>query len=163
MAPWQQARIIPVSEIGSTAEAEQRATSALLAVLGIVRPFSKALLSPYGASKADRAQVDCFVEVTFKDANGKAVRPDGLIQVSYGTKAPWIALVEVKTGKSTLDTDQINSYWDVARTEGFDAVLTISNEIAPSPGVHPTVGLKQRSNSKARFIIFPGLDCYRQR
>ena len=147
---WQPARIIPVSGIGSSAEAEQRATSALLAVLSIVRPFSKALLSPYGASKADRAVVESYVEVTFKSDGGKAVRPDGLISVAYGTKAPWTALVEVKTGTSNLDADQINSYWEIARREGFDAVLTVSNEIAPSPGVHPTPGLKQRANSKVQ-------------
>ncbi|MCU1459745.1 MAG: hypothetical protein JWL73_3837, partial [Actinomycetia bacterium] len=28
-------------------------------------------------------------------------------------------------------------YLDVARAEGFDAVITISNEIATIPGVHP--------------------------
>ncbi|MFV1990217.1 MAG: stress response protein, partial [Acidimicrobiales bacterium] len=59
-------------------------------------------------------------------------------------------LVEVKSGSALLDADQINAYWDIARREGFDAVLTISNEIAPSPGVHPTEGLKQRANSKVK-------------
>lgn len=148
---WQRARIIPVSGISSTNEAEQRATSALLAVLGIVRPFSKVLLSQYGASNADRANVDCYLEVTFKDPSGKSVRPDGLIQVSHGSRAPWTALVEVKTGTSRLGADQVNAYWDVARTEGFDAVITVSNEIAPSPGVHPTAGLKHRANSKVQI------------
>ncbi len=148
---WQRARIIPVSGITSTKEAEQRATSALLAVLGIVRPFSKALLSNYGASNADRANVECFLEVTFKDAAGNSVRPDGLIRVSHGIRAPWTALVEVKTGTSRLGAEQINAYWDVARAEGFDAVISVSNEIAPSPGVHPTAGLKNRANSKVQI------------
>ncbi len=48
MAGWQRARIIPVSGIANDTEAEQRATSALLAVLSIVRPFSKAVLTPMG-------------------------------------------------------------------------------------------------------------------
>ncbi|NOX31635.1 MAG: hypothetical protein GXP35_16555, partial [Actinobacteria bacterium] len=148
MTGWQRARIIPVSGIGSEREAEQRATSALLAVLGIVRPFSQAILSPLGASRAGRAVVETFIEPTFKDDAGKAVRPDGLIQVAYGKKPPFVALVEVKTGRAKLGADQINAYWDVARREGFDAVITISNEIAPSFGVHPTAGLKVRSNSK---------------
>jgi len=106
---WQPARIIPVSGINSAIEAEQRATSALLAVLGIVRPFSEALLSPYGASNADRAQVECFLEVSFKDSSGKMVRPDGLIRVTHGKRAPWIALVEVKTGTACLNAEQINA------------------------------------------------------
>lgn len=148
MASWQGARIIPVSGISSEREAEQRATSALLAVLSIVRPFSKAVLSPLGATSAERAIVDAYTEPLFKDDSGKAIRPDGLIEVSHGTKPPFVALVEVKTGTSTLNSDQINAYWDIARREGFDAVLTISNEIAPSPGVHPTEGLKVKSNSK---------------
>ncbi|GJM38282.1 MAG: hypothetical protein DHS20C19_16490 [Acidimicrobiales bacterium] len=148
MANWQEARLIPVTGISSDKEAEQRATSALLAVVSIVRPFSKSLLSAYGASKADRAIVECYVEPTFKDAAGRSIRPDGLIRVSHGTKPPWIALVEVKTGTSVLNADQLNAYWDIARVNGFDAVLSISNEIAPSPGIHPTPGLKVRSNSK---------------
>ncbi len=148
MPGWQRARIIPVSGIGSEREAEQRATSALLAVLGIVRPFSQAILSPMGASRAGRAVVETFIEPTFKDDSGKVVRPDGLIQVAFGRKPPFVALVEVKTGQAKLAADQINAYWDIARREGFDAVVTISNEIAPSFGVHPTEGLKVRSNSK---------------
>lgn len=60
-------------------------------------------------------------------------------------------LVEVKSGNSKLEADQINAYFDIARREGFDAVLTISNEIAPSRGVHPTEGLKQRANSKVKI------------
>ena len=148
---WQPARIIPVSGINSAIEAEQRATSALLAVLGIVRPFSKALLSQYGASNADRARVESFLEVSFKDSSGKTVRPDGLIRVTHGKRAPWTALVEVKTGSSCLGAEQVNAYWDVARAEGFDAVITVSNEISPSPGVHPTDGLRSRANSKVQI------------
>lgn len=150
MAGWQRARIIPVSGISNDKEAEQRATSALLAVLSIVRPFSRALLTPFGASRAGTAVVETFIETTFKDDAGRAVRPDGLIRVSYGSRDPFVMLVEVKTGGSLLAADQINAYWDIARREGFDAVLTISNEIAPSPGVHPTEGLRQRANSKVK-------------
>ena len=64
-----------------------------------------------------------------------------------------------RTLLATLDADQINTYWDIARTEGYDAVLTISNEIAPSPGTHPTPGLKVRSNSKTKVahLSWPAL------
>jgi hypothetical protein len=150
MAGWQRARIIPISGIRNDLEAEQRATSALLAVLSIVRPFSKAILSPFGASRADKAVVDTFIEPMFKDDASKQVRPDGLIQVAHGSKEPFVALVEVKTGSSKLNADQINAYWDIARREKYDAVVTISNEIAPSLGVHPTAGLKVKANSKVQ-------------
>jgi hypothetical protein len=36
-----------------------------------------------------------------------------------------------------LQADQIERYLDVAKAERFDAVLTISNDIAYAPGVHP--------------------------
>ena len=116
------ARLIPVSGIGSVQEAEQRATSALLAVLSVVRDLSIDLLAPLGASKAQKAAVETYIEV---NTPGKKVRPDGLIQVSFG-KNSWSAFVEVKTGVHTLDADQINSYFDLAREYDIDHVLTIS-------------------------------------
>jgi len=154
MDNWQAARLIPVTGISKGAEAEQRATSALLAVLRVVRPYSKSLLGPLGASKAEKAVVESFIEVPFKSGGGKTLRPDGLLRVSYGKSEPWVALVEVKTGKDTLSADQINSYFDVASAERFDAVITISNEIAPGPGVHPTAGLKVRANSRVKVHHF---------
>src|SRR5665647_3136958 len=48
------------------------------------------------------------------------------------------ALVEVKTGENVLVAEQLENYLDIARDEGFDAVLTISNEIPPVAGQHPT-------------------------
>lgn len=79
----QTARLIPITGIGSVCEAEQRTTSALLAVLTIVRDLSVELLSPLGASKAQRATVEAFTEVFFKH-DGRTIRPDGLIHVAYG-------------------------------------------------------------------------------
>jgi hypothetical protein len=140
------ARLIPVHGIGSAKEAEQRAASALLAVMTVVRPFSIELFGPLGASRAQKATVDAYTEVQYK-LGSKSWRPDGLVVVSYG-KATWSCLVEVKTGTDTLTADQVNAYWDIARDQGFDHVLTISNEIAPSASAHPTPGLKVRSNSK---------------
>lgn len=141
----QQARLIPVSGIGSEKEAEQRATSALLAVLTVVRDLSTELFAPLGASRAQKASVEAWTEVQFGH-NGRKIRPDGLLRIAYG-KASWNALLEIKTGDATLDAEQINTYWDVARGEKFDHVITISNEIAPNADAHPTAGLRVRSNS----------------
>lgn len=101
-----------------------------------------------GASRAAKATVQTYTEPSFM-LDKKAVRPDGLIRIEYG-KAAWTALVEVKTGSSILDADQINRYWDAARQHKYDAVLTISNEIAPTPGAHPTEGLRVKSNSPVK-------------
>ncbi|WP_300962297.1 hypothetical protein [Nocardioides abyssi] len=67
----------------------------------------------------------------------KRCYPDGLIRVSRGARS-WTALVEVKTGKNELQTEQLENYLDVAREQGFDALVTISNEIPSIAGQHPT-------------------------
>ena len=66
----------------------------------------------------------------------ETVIPDGLIRVARGGKM-WTAPVETKTGTGQLRSEQVEHYLDVARERGYDAVVTISNEIAPSAGVHP--------------------------
>lgn len=146
----QPARLIPVAGISGNRDAEARAASALLAVLSIVRPFSRALLAPLGAPRAARASVEAFTEVSFEMPDGRTVRPDGLVRVSFGSGSAFVALVEVKTGDARLDIDQINAYVDVARKQDYNCVITISNEIAPSPGTHPTDGLRVRANSRVQ-------------
>lgn len=73
-----------------------------------------------------------------------------MFRVQHGSKPPWTALVAVKTHDSTLNAEQINEYWDLAREHGYDAVITISNEMSSGPEVHPTEGLKVRGNSKVK-------------
>jgi hypothetical protein len=103
------------------------------------------LLSQFGASRAQRAVVETFTEARYK-VDGKTVQPDGLIRVSFGGST-WSSFVEVKTSDNLLSADQINLYWDLARAERINHVLTISNEIGPLPGIHPTLGLKVRATS----------------
>jgi hypothetical protein len=130
---WHEARLIPTSGISGADEQERRATSALLAVLGAVREFNRSLLKPLGAPAGT---VECYIEVPFL-LGDKKVFPDGLIRVSRGTKS-WTALVEVKTGSNDLATEQLENYLDVAREQGFDALITISNETPAIAGQHPT-------------------------
>lgn len=59
----------------------------------------------------------------------------------------WTALVEVKTGGNELQREQLENYLDVAREHRFDALITISNEIPPAAGVHPTVVDKRKLKS----------------
>jgi hypothetical protein len=63
-----------------------------------------------------------------KDEDGKVSIPDGAIIVERG-KTRWRTLVEVKTGPNELKAEQVGRYLDMARQHGFDAVLTISNQI----------------------------------
>lgn len=136
---WREARLIPTSGIKGPADQEVRATSALLSVLSVVPSFAYSLLKPYGAPLGRvRANVETFIEVAFEDKKTKRLpRPDGLIRVTRGNSV-WTALVEVKTRSNSLEKEQIESYMDIAREHGFDAVITISNEIPPVLGAHPT-------------------------
>jgi hypothetical protein len=130
---WHEARLIPTSGINGAEEQERRATSALLAVVGAVREYGRALLKPLGAPAG---AIECYIEVPFLLGERK-LYPDGLIRVSRGAKS-WTALVEVKTGSNVLATEQLENYLDIAREQGFDAVITISNEIPAVAGQHPT-------------------------
>lgn len=126
---WIPARLIPVAGIRGQEEQEARATSALLAVLSAVPEFGYALLADLGAP---RGKVETFTEVRFKDVTGRPHRPDGAVVATRGSRT-WIALVEVKTGSGELGSDQVNRYLDVARENGIDAVVTVSNQITARP------------------------------
>jgi hypothetical protein len=141
---WHVARLIPTSGINGADEQERRATSALLAVVSSVRQFGRALIQPLGAHAG---AITTFIEVPFI-LGDKRVYPDGLIRVQRGSKS-WTALVEVKTGNNDLAAEQIENYLDVAREQGFDAVITISNEIAAMAGQHPTKVDKRKTKKVA--------------
>lgn len=127
-----QARLIPTSGINGAEEQERRATSAVLAVMTSVREFGRALTQPLGAPVGP---VETYIEVPFTWAE-KRCYPDGLIRVARGQKT-WTALVEVKTGTNALTTEQLETYLDVAKAQGFDVVVTISNETPAIAGQHP--------------------------
>jgi hypothetical protein len=130
---WHEARLIPTSGINGADEQERRATSALLAVMTSVHQFGRLLTQPLGAPAGT---IKTYIEVPFLHAE-KRLFPDGLVRVSRGQRS-WTALVEVKTGVNALATEQIENYLDIAREQGFDAVITISNEIPATQGQHPT-------------------------
>lgn len=137
------ARLIPVAGIRAQDEQEIRAASSLLAVMGAVDEFGRALLRDVGAPAG---RISTFTEVPLKDGDGKILRPDGAVTVERG-KTSWRCLVEVKTGNAPLKVDQVSNYLDLAREHGFDAVLTISNQISGGPSDVPVVvdGRKLRS------------------
>jgi hypothetical protein len=130
---WHLARLIPTSGISGAEEQERRATSALLAVMGCVKEFSRALLSPLGAPAGN---VETYIEVPFV-VGEKKYFPDGLIRVTRGSRS-WTALVEVKTGRNELQPEQLETYLDIAKDHDFDALITISNQIPAIAGQHPT-------------------------
>ena len=126
---WQPARLIPVVGIRGQQEQEKRATSVLLAVMHAVPEFGQGFLQGFGAPKG---RISTFTEVQLKGADGKVHIPDGAIIIERGQTC-WRALVEVKTGKAVLEAEQVSRYLDMARDHDFNAVITISNQIASQP------------------------------
>lgn len=141
---WHEARLIPTSGISGAEEQERRATSALLAVMSAVKEYGRAMLKPLGAPAG---AIETYIEVPF-EMDGKKCFPDGLIQVKRGTKS-WTALVEVKTGRNELRAEQLETYLDVAKAQGFDALISISNEIPSVVGQHPTKVDKRKTRKVA--------------
>lgn len=137
---WHKARLIPTVGIRGQAEQEKRATSSLLAVMHAVPEFGHVLLTPLGAPKG---RISTFTEVQLKDQEGRVHIPDGAVIVERG-KTAWQCLVEVKTSGAELEPEQVNRYLDLARLNGFDAVLTISNDITSGPEDSPVAVDKRK-------------------
>ncbi|MGH2778137.1 MAG: hypothetical protein ACRDJB_05755 [Actinomycetota bacterium] len=129
---WPVARLIPISSASGVEAQERRAASALLAVIGAVNEFGRALLKPLGAPAG---RIETFVEVPFK-VDGRSIRPDGVITVTRGRRT-WSAIVETKTGANPLEPAQIDAYLDLARQLDSNAVLTISNQYVTSSSDYP--------------------------
>lgn len=124
---WSRARLFPAVGMKTTAEQEGRATSVLLSVVEIVREFGRMVVTRLGAPGG---KIETFTEVRFSNA-GVDVRPDGLIRVRRAGRE-WTALVEVKTAKATISSEQMEAYLKVANAKGFDAVITISRDLGAS-------------------------------
>lgn len=147
---WQKARLIPIHGITSGKEAENRATSALLAVMKGVPAFTTKLLENIKTPKINGSNLSTYIQVPFTN-KGENFQPDGLISID-GRGVNWGALVEVKTGTDRLESYQLETYIRVAETYGFNALLTISNEISPIMGQHPYKS--QLSNTNIELIHF---------
>jgi hypothetical protein len=140
---WRPSRLIPTTGIGGQDEQEQRATSSLLAVMGAVPQFGRAILDHVGAPAG---QIRTFTEIRFADEDTRLSIPDGAIVVERG-RTRWVGLIEVKTSGAELRVEQIERYLDLARINGFDAVVTISNQITASPEESP-INIDARKTKK---------------
>jgi hypothetical protein len=144
----EQARLFPVL---STTSKEGRTTSIVLACINKVEEFGASLLSSVGQRIGKRASIETFTEVVFeKSGSGPADRPDGLIVLRVGSRE-WRALIEAKVGNADLDIDQIERYRMLAKDNGADCVITISNQFATSPDAHPMEGVRK---SRSKIPVF---------
>lgn len=130
----EQARLFPVL---STTSKEGRTTSIVLACMAKVDEYGAALLQSIGQRVGVRTQLQTFTEVVLKSGESpEKNRPDGLIVARTGSRE-WRALVETKVGGSVLEPEQIDRYRQLAKENGLDCVITISNQFATSPKTHP--------------------------
>lgn len=130
----ERARLFPV--LADTSK-EGRTLSIFLACLQNVNELGRGLLSGLGVRIGVRSRIETFTEVVLQKSNGKdAFRPDGLIVVTNGSNR-WTALVEAKVGASDLSTEQVEAYLELAKLNGVDALITLSNQFAPLPSHHP--------------------------
>jgi len=130
---WLPARLIPTSGIKGVDEQERRATSALLAVMMAVPEFARSLLSKV---RAPTGQLKTYIEPSFTIESGARIRPDGALVIRRGNTT-WRALAEVKTSTNELDRSQVEAYLELARAEGFNALITISNQLGTATDAHP--------------------------
>lgn len=145
---WNAARLFSISGVGNAEEQEKRATSALLATMMAVRPLGRGITARVGAPAGT---IETYLEVPFPRGEGVVI-PDGVIRIARGARM-WTALLETKTGSGQLRRDQVESYLDVARQQGYDAVVTLSNEIAPAAGEHPVTVDRRKLAKVALFHL----------
>ncbi|MEM9763546.1 MAG: hypothetical protein AAF968_13735 [Pseudomonadota bacterium] len=142
------ARLFPVL---STTSKEGRTTSIVLACLSKVDELGRELLATTGQRIGSRARIDTFTEIVpAKCPSGCKERPDGLIVVRVGSRE-WKALVEAKVGATDLDADQIERYRVLAKDNGIDCLITISNQFATAPAVHPLEAVRK---SRSKIPVF---------
>lgn len=143
----ERSRLFPV--LADTSK-EGRTLSIFLACLENVDEFASAMLSSLGQRVGAKAKIETYTEIVLKKGGERKYRPDGLIVLRAGSRR-WMALVEAKVGSSELSTEQVEAYMDLAKINGVDTVLTLSNQFAPLPTHHP-VQLPAASRKKAELL-----------
>lgn len=122
---WKPARLFPVSALKSDRDRETRATSVLLSVMAQVPRFGRRVTAPFGAPSG---RMETYTEVSLPHGDTPR-RPDGVIRVERAGKL-WTALIETKTNGNPLKSDQVQAYMDIAARRGYEAVITLSNDVA---------------------------------
>lgn len=122
---WRQARLFPCGALKSDREREMRATSVLLAVMAQVPEYGRRLTAGFGAPAG---RMETYTEVSLPHGDTPR-RPDGVIRVERAGKL-WTALVETKTNGNPLRAAQVQDYMDIAARRGYEAVITVSNDVA---------------------------------
>ncbi|MEU3984244.1 TerD family protein [Streptomyces sp. NPDC026672] len=144
---WRTARLFPVSALKSDRDRETRATSVLLSVMAQVPEFGRGLTAGFGAPAG---RMETFAEVSLPHGESPR-RPDGVIRVERAGKL-WTALVETKTNGNALRQEQVQAYTDIAARRGYEAVITLSNDVALDGS--PLVEVKTDGRRKHKVALW---------
>ncbi|MFD7731988.1 TerD family protein [Kitasatospora phosalacinea] len=144
---WHGARLFPASTLKSDREREVRATSVLLSVMAQVPELGRRLTAGFGAPAG---RMETFTEVVLPHGETPR-RPDGVIRVERAGKR-WTALVESKTNGNPLRAQQVQDYMDIAARRGYEAVITLSNDVALDG--HPIVPVKVDGRRKHKVGLW---------
>ncbi|MFE9814043.1 TerD family protein [Streptomyces sp. NPDC005773] len=143
---WNAARLFPAPTLKSDKEREVRATSVLLSVMAHVPEFGRRLTAAFGAPAG---RMETFTEVSLPHGDTPK-RPDGVIRVERAGKL-WTALVETKTNGNALRSEQVQNYMDIAARRGYEAVITLSNDVALEGS--PLVDVKTDGRRKHKVAL----------
>ncbi|MFH8991751.1 TerD family protein [Streptomyces sp. NPDC017940] len=144
---WKEARLFPVSVLKSDRDRETRATSVLLSVMAQVPEFGRRLTAAFGAPAG---RMETFTEVVLPCGDSPR-RPDGVVRVERAGKL-WTALVETKTNGNALRAEQVQAYMDIAARRGYEAVITLSNDVALEGS--PLVDVRVDGRRKHRVALW---------
>ncbi|TKT01859.1 TerD family protein [Streptomyces lasalocidi] len=144
---WRPARLFPVSALKSDRDRETRATSVLLSVMAQVPEFGRRLTAGFGAPAG---RMETFTEVSLPHGDSPR-RPDGVLRVERAGKL-WTALVETKTNGNALRAEQVQAYMDIAARRGYEAVVTLSNDVALEGS--PLVEVKTDGRRKHKVALW---------
>ncbi|MEU6080129.1 TerD family protein [Streptomyces sp. NPDC047108] len=144
---WRGSRLFPVAALKSDREREMRATSVLLSVMAQVPEFGRRVTAAFGAPAG---RMETFTEVTLPHGESPR-RPDGVVRVERAGKL-WTALVETKTNGNPLKPDQVQAYVDIAARRGYEAVITLSNDVALEG--RPLVEVKTDGRRKHKVALW---------
>ena len=105
----------------------------ILSALKLIYEFRKLTFNDLKMVKG--GQVYVYTEVTFPEFSDSRI--DGLILVVRGKKIKDAALLEMKTGTSLLDKEQVDRYLQVAKVYGIPRLVTLSNQFVSAPTQFP--------------------------
>lgn len=144
------ARLFPI--VAETSK-EKRVASVFLALLPKIPELASTLLRSSKINVSTRSKIHCYTEVVLASDVDSNDRPDGLIIIEYG-KTIWSALVEFKIGNAELNTDQVERYLKLAKNNGIDAVITVSNQFVARAD-HPPVSVSKTLLRKTDLYHWP--------